>query len=152
MTSPASYRGGSEPRIPFLRCAQFYNFKKDQKLVEAGQQWPYVMFVLSGVVAISGWNLEVPAGGQLGGCAFFGQSLFGDTSAVKGVEEGVVAGLTLQSMNSLTSGNGAGSLAHKVLLLVGEYAMQLVEASVGSQSGSQRVSAKASMPAESKGV
>ena len=62
---------------------------------QAGQRWPYVMFVLDGNVRLERFDLEICEGGQIGAAEFFGLPYLLDTSTCRASSDGLLAGLPL---------------------------------------------------------
>ena len=95
-----------------------------------GQAWPYVMFVVQGAVNLERYDLELCDGGQVGAVEYYGCNLFTDTSALRGSSVGILAGIHTGKLKRLIDTPVEGvpfspSLAHKLLCLLGEFAMEL---------------------------
>ena len=96
----------------------YFEVKEGQTLLKAGQQWPYVVFILRGAVSYDAYNhivrtLEKDADGHVqqilrvvGTVALFGDSLLSDSSRVSMAEDGTLAGLTFEQVKDLSEEGG----------------------------------------------
>ncbi len=151
LTKRANFTQAEAKRLS--AAARYGSFKADDVILQAGQPWPWVGFVLSGSVVVDAWQVEVGAGGTLGALEFFHETLFADTSSVSARVEGSIAcvdAVALQQLMGTSAAKGGtvgldeagvdGGFVHKLLHFIGGSAMQLCgnASSAADADGSRR--------------
>ena len=120
----------------------FFEVKQGDVLLQAGQMWPYVVFLVRGAIEYEAWNYvirptSIDANGEAcqklklaGTVALFGNTMLSDTSRVRMVEDGTIAGLTFEHIESLCDDS---HLEHKLLYLLSQSAVRLSANIVSAQ-------------------
>jgi hypothetical protein len=114
--------------------ALVWQLDEGQVLLEAGQPWPYVVFILRGSISYDAWGYVVEstctdADGtvvqqlrMVGTVALFGSSLLSDTSRVRMATAGTLAGLTFEQVHEMSAANRR--LGLNLLFLFGQSAVR----------------------------
>ena len=129
----------SEEEVSLL-CMEvsYFEVKEGQVLLEAGQPWPYIVFILRGSVSYDAWGYVVDSMATsedsdvpvqvlriIGGVALFGDSVLSDTSRIRMSSAGTLAGLSFEQFHDLSSSDSGNyhdmtSLAHRLLFMCGQ--------------------------------
>ena len=115
-------------------AVDYFEVKADDELLQAGQKWPYVVFLLRGSIRYDEWRyttktIVTDEDGHMthkmrlvGTVAVFGTSLLSDTSVVRMSDDGTLAGLTFEQVRALCDDP---VIELKLLYLLGQSAVDL---------------------------
>ena len=115
-------------------AVDYFEVKADDELLQAGQKWPYVVFLLRGSIRYDEWRyttktIVTDEDGHathkmrlVGTVAVFGTSLLSDTSVVRMSDDGTLAGLTFEQVRALCDDP---VIELKLLYLLGQSAVDL---------------------------
>lgn len=129
---------GFEKAEADLLCehTKFTRLQEGQVVTEAGQPWPFVMFVLQGALTMEAFDVEVEAGSVLGGLEFFGERFFSESSKLVAAEGALLAGIPSDVVASFSATRGLedagrkarGGVTFRVVTLMSQFALSLASA------------------------